>query len=294
MAEHWKITPLRVGSFRLDGGAMFGVIPRFIWSHWISPDENNRIPLAVRALLLELGDQRVLVEAGYGDKWTERERTIYEMERRTVVDALTEVGTSPPDISLVIVTHLHFDHVGGLTRAPADRAADPSLTPEECRPTFPRARVVVQRREWDDALANRSIMARTYLPANLLPLHDQVQLVEGTAEILPGLSVQPLGGHTPGQQGVWIQTESGTVVFPGDLLPTRHHAHLSASLGYDMSSWETMQTKKAFLAQARAENWQVALDHDPDFPLTMVGADAKGRWTLEPLCASGGAPILRA
>jgi glyoxylase-like metal-dependent hydrolase (beta-lactamase superfamily II) len=165
-----RITPLLTGAFRLDGGGMFGLIPKSMWSQWTTPDADNRIALATRSLLVETArDGLVLVEAGCGDKWTDKERAMYALERRTAVDALREVGVSPADIAHVVVTHLHFDHAGGLTLA-----ADGGPVP-----TFPRARVHVQRIEWHDALANKSTMTRTYLRTHLDPIASQVELHDG-------------------------------------------------------------------------------------------------------------------
>jgi glyoxylase-like metal-dependent hydrolase (beta-lactamase superfamily II) len=272
----WRVTPLRAGGFRLDGGGMFGLIPKTMWSAWTPPDASNRIALACNALLLEDGSTRVLVEAGYGAKWTAKERALYELEERTVVDALRERAIEPESIDQVIVTHLHFDHAAGLTEL------DPNGAP---RPVFPRAPVIVQEREWEDALANRSTMTRTYLRTHLEPIRQLIRPVHGSAEVLPGIAVRPLPGHTWGQHGIFIRTEQGILVFPGDLMPTAHHVHLAANMGYDMLPYENMLNKRALLREAADAGWTVALDHDPVTALVRVAVEdaESGRFRLSPL-----------
>ena len=261
----WR--PLRCGGLRLDGGGMFGLIPRSMWGRWMPPDADNRIGLAMNCVLVERHGEggggrvrRTLVEAGAGSKWTEKEAAIYEFERaadgsiRTVEHALAEIGVDPASIDDIVVTHLHFDHAGGLTRLAADG------TPEL---VFPRARIHVQRQEWNDALANRSTMTRTYLRTHLDPIADRVELHQGEAEVVAGIRVMPAAGHTWGHQIVTWRDAEGTVCYPGDVMPTRHHAHLSASLGYDMLPYQTMLTKRALLEVADRERWRMVLDHEP-------------------------------
>ena len=156
MSWSWKL--LRAGTIRLDGGGMFGVVPRSIWSKLTTPDELNRISVQTNCLLLDNGSTKVLIETGFGDKWTDKERSYYDLQRRTVVDALREAGCEPSQIDLVVVTHLHFDHAAALTELDDSGAV---------APTFPNAEIVVQRTEWEDALANKSTMTRTYLRSHL-------------------------------------------------------------------------------------------------------------------------------
>jgi glyoxylase-like metal-dependent hydrolase (beta-lactamase superfamily II) len=269
----WQL--LRAGSFRLDGGSMFGVVPKPIWSKMVQPDELNRIPLQTNCLLLErsaVSNQRsakvptefVLIETGFGGKWTDKERGFYEIERRTIVDALREVKVTPEQINHVIVTHLHFDHAAGLTSL--DSAHQPV-------PTFPNATVHVQAREWHDALANKSTMTRTYLRDHLDPIKHQVKLVEGEAEILPGIVAWPMPGHTWGQQAVRFDDGKGIVCFAGDVLPTVHHVGLPFSLSYDMEPYTSMLSKKALLGRANFEDWRLVLDHEPGHAVLRVRLD---------------------
>jgi glyoxylase-like metal-dependent hydrolase (beta-lactamase superfamily II) len=276
-----RVEPLRTGSFRLDGGGMFGLIPKTMWSQWTEADALNRIALAARSLLVESRDGLVLVEAGYGDKWTDRERAMYDLERRTAVDALAELGVDPRDIAHVVLTHLHFDHAAGLTCA-----ADAGV-----RSVFTNARVHVQRQEWLDAVANRSTMTRTYLRTHLDPVASQVELHDGACTPLAGIGLIPTPGHTWGHQSVLIEAADGPILYAGDSCPTLHHAHPAASMGYDMLAYEAMLSKLEILGRAHREGWRVALDHDAvhAFARASVHGD---RVVLEPAkpAVSGNAP----
>lgn len=263
LRHQWQCTILRAGSFRLDGGGMFGIIPKALWTRWVEPDADNRIGLQTNCLLLQDGSRNVLVETGCGDKWSDRDRIQFAMERRTVVDALAEVGLTPDRIDAVVVTHLHFDHAGGLTRTEGGRAV----------PVFPNAEVFVQHQEWLDALANRSTMSKTYFPTTVEPIADRIRLLDGDAEPLPGIRVEILTGHTLGMQGVRFHDATGEVAFPGDLIPTRLHAHPSVTLAYDMLPYESMVRRRAFLERAEAEGTRLVLDHEPGPPLVRVARD---------------------
>ena len=257
-----RIHFLTTGAFRLDGGGMFGLIPKTMWSRWTEADADNRIALATRSLLVETRDGLVLVEAGCGDKWTAKERAMYALAPRTAVDALAEIGVDPRDIAHVVLTHLHFDHAAGLTHEDAGTLV----------PVFPNARVHVQRQEWIDALANKSTMTRTYLRTHLDPITGVIELHDGMATPLDRIALIPTPGHTWGHQSVLVlpdgsNASSPPVLFPGDVCPTIHHAHPAASLGYDMLAYEAMLSKRMILGRALREGWLVALDHDPEHPL---------------------------
>ncbi len=283
MKDAWSWNVLNAGSFRLDGGGMFGIIPKSIWSRWTNSDEANRVALNTNCLLLEQAGRRVLVEAGCGDKWTEKERGIYQLEHRSVVDALQEIDVAPESIDTVVTTHLHFDHAGGLTTWDGRDPKEMVAAGTSPRLVFPNAEVVVQRQEWDDALADRSTMTRTYLRTHLDPIADRVRMIDGPQEVLPGIRVRPLVGHTWGMQGIFIESAEGTVVFPGDLLPTVHHTHASSSPAYDMLPFETMQTKAAFLREATQEDWILVLDHEPDTPVGRISRTERGGYEVVPI-----------
>jgi glyoxylase-like metal-dependent hydrolase (beta-lactamase superfamily II) len=273
MSATWSWKLLRAGSFRLDGGSMFGVVPKAVWAKFAPPDELNRIPLQTNCLLLERDGTRVLIETGFGEKWTDKERGLYELERRTIIDALREIDVAPESIEHIIVTHLHFDHAGALTSLGQD--GDPV-------PTFPGAEIIVQRSEWQDALANKSTMTRTYLRSHLDPIAERVRLIDGAKEVLAGISVEPVPGHTWGQQSVWFRDAMGPMVFPGDVMPTVNHVGLPFSMGYDMLPYQNMLTKASLLERAVNENMRLVLDHEPGVAIVRVDSDAgrPGRFVL--------------
>ncbi|MBL1218304.1 MAG: MBL fold metallo-hydrolase [Planctomycetes bacterium] len=257
----WKI--IRAGEFRLDGGSMFGIIPKALWSRWAGADEANRVRLQTNCLLLEDGaGHLVLIETGYGNKFDAKNRSIFALEDRWIGPALAEVGIDCASITDVVLTHLHFDHAGGLTHLMADSS--------EAVPTFPNATIHCQRREWEDALANRSTMSKTYLRDHLDPVTDQMKFIEGEGEPVPGIVVMPAPGHTWGQQAVMFQDAQGQVVFAGDVMPTANHVGLPANMGYDMEPYTNMCTKRDLLARAAAEGWRLVLDHEPGSAVVRV------------------------
>ena len=249
------------------------MVPKPIWSALAEPDKSNRIALQTNCLLLDDGSQKVLIETGFGEKWSDKERAIYDLERRTVIDALGEVGCEPEQINFVIVTHLHFDHAGGLT------VLDSS---GEAIPAFPNAKIITQQAEWDDAQANKSTMTRTYLRTHLDPIADRLQLVDGEKEVLPGVIVWPMVGHTWGQQAVRFDDGDGIVCFPGDVMPTANHVGPSFNMGYDMLPYQNMLSKQALLERARNESWQIVIDHEPGDAVRRVAndPDRPGRFIL--------------
>lgn len=319
----WRL--LRAGPIRLDGGGMFGVVPRAVWSKALPPDDRNRVTVAHNCLLLERtvaggaasGDTvRVLVEAGSGNKLDAKMKDIFGLTDRTVVDALNEVGVSADGIGHVIVTHLHFDHAGGLTRlARVDEMpdwTDPDTPAAADKPapgvklTFPKAKVIVQTKEWDDAQMNNSVMTRTYLRDHVEPLKKHVQTIrsprvfppgykirrndrpansvyERMNEVLPGICVFLVPGHTWGQQAVLFRDPKGqTVVFTPDVMPTIHHVGASYSLAYDVEPYTSMITRRWFLEEAVKGDWLLVLVHEPNRPTVRVREDGKGWFRLVP------------
>lgn len=261
----------------LDGGAMFGIVPKPLWTRLVTPDEKNRIPMQTNCLLLTGGGRTVLIETGIGNKFNEKMRGLYAMEDRCILDALAEAGVEPGAITDVVVTHLHFDHAGGLTHLGASGEAESS---------FPNATIHTQKTEWEDALANKSTMHSTYLRNHLDPVRGQIRTLEGATEALPGIRVEPLPGHTWGQQGVFFDDERGqTMVFPGDLIPTVHHASPTYGMAYDVLPYESMLQKERFLGRAAAEQWTIVLDHEAGNPVVRacVNPEKPGRHFLEPI-----------
>ena len=283
--NQWHTQILRGGAFRLDGGSMFGIIPKGLWSRWSVPDEHNRIQLQCNLALLTDGERTVLVEVGFGEKWSAKDRAIFDMENRTSVDALHDVGVDPHEITHVIVTHLHFDHAGGLTKWRDQGRGDEG----GFEAAFPNATILTQKREWEDANANRSTMSRTYLKSHLDPIADQVCLIEGGSEPLPGIRLESMPGHTWGQQAVSWSDVNRDYVFPGDLCPTIAHVHPAASMAYDMEPWTNMDQKSKLLTACARDGRLILLDHEPGNPLVEVAESQAhpGRFDLQPIENSG-------
>ena len=269
------------GDFRLDGGAMHGVVPKTVWSRLVSCDDKNRCSYATNCLLIEGQGRRVLIETGNGDKFSPKEKDLYGIDHdRSVETNLAALGVEPASIDFVIMTHLHFDHSGGTTRRTASGHA----------PIFPRARHVIQAREWHDATHPHERNRASYLAENFAPLEDAglVQRVEGEAEIAPGIRVIPTPGHTAGHQSVVISDGQGhTLVFFGDVIPTAVHLRLPYIMGYDLDVVGTLETKRALLKRVEEERWLVVFGHELEHPSGYVGRDPKGNLVVtEPVSLS--------
>lgn len=256
----FKLHVLEAGGQRLDGGAMFGVVPKPLWQKRIPADERNRIPLAMRCLLVETGDALVLIDNGAGNKESEKFLDIYGIENAgqpsRLEDALRAAGFAPDDIDIVIDTHLHFDHAGGNTHVSEDG---------EVHLSFPRARYVVQRGEWEYAHWRNERVQASYLPHNYDPVNDagRFDFVDGPAPIVPGMRVLPTPGHTPHHQSVVITSEGESAIFLADVMPTSAHVPLPWIMAYDVEPLVTLESKRSLVAQARAEHWLLVFEHDP-------------------------------
>ena len=264
------------GRFKLDGGAMFGIIPKPLWSRLASADDQNRIDLAMTCLLIETAGRRILVETGCGDKFNDKERAIWSISDHWLLDSLRAGGIEPESIDTVILTHLHFDHAGGSTRHDADG---------NLRPTFPRARYVVQRGEWEDYKSGHFVMTATYRAENLEPLVEAglLDLVDGDAEIAPGVAVRKFPGHTRHQQGVILQGGGLTAVQPADLMPTSAHLGLPYNMAYDLLPYENMQNKRRLIEEAAAGGWLMLLAQDPKQLAYSISRNERGAYALKPL-----------
>ena len=254
------------GTFRLDGGGMFGIIPRPLWSRSFTPDDRGRISLDTNCLLIRTGDEVVLVDTGNGAKLGEKERDIFAVpEGNPLLGNLAARGVRPEEITLVLLTHLHMDHVGGASHLVGDSVI----------PSFPNARYAVQRTEWEDALHNRSHMRASYRMENLQPLAEsgQLKLLDGDAEVAPGVRVQVTGGHTPAHQCVFIQDGGETALFAADICPTPAHFRPPYNMAYDLEPYVTMQVKADLLTRAARENWLVLFDHEPVRRMVRVALD---------------------
>ena len=240
---------------------MFGVVPKPLWSRRIPADDRNRIPLAMRPLLIETNDQVVLVDTGLGNKEDEKFRDIYGVENEgrptRLEDSLSAVGVAPDRVDVVICTHLHFDHAGGSTTRGEDGGV---------RPAFPAARYVIRRGEWDFAHWPNERVRASYLTAGFEPLAAAglVDFVDEDTEVVPGVTVVRTPGHTPHHQSVVVRAGSETVFYPADLAPTTAHLPLPWIMGYDLEPLVTLETKRTWLTRAGEEGWHIVFCHDPD------------------------------
>jgi glyoxylase-like metal-dependent hydrolase (beta-lactamase superfamily II) len=241
------------GLFRLDGGAMFGTVPRVLWERLTPPDEHNRITLRINPLLIQLNGKNILIETGMDDKGGEKFEAMFGLERdETVFGGLRALNLEPGDIDLVINTHLHFDHAGRNTDAFA-------------QPTFTNARYVVQRQELWDATHTHERNRASYNAHNILPIVEAglFDEVDGETELLPGLRVVPTPGHNLGQQAVILESDGETLVYTADLLPTANHVAYPYIMGYDLYPVTTLEVRKQVFPQWSAANAIVCPPHDP-------------------------------
>jgi glyoxylase-like metal-dependent hydrolase (beta-lactamase superfamily II) len=266
---------LQAGGQKLDGGAMFGVVPKPLWEKRIAPDERNRIPMAMRCLLVEHDDGLVLIDSGAGNKEGEKFVEIYGIEnqgangRTMLEDALAAAGYRPEDVKLVIDTHLHFDHAGGNT------FVDPAGA---VRPSFPNARYLVQRGEYEYATHTNERTAASYFGRNWesIVAAGQFDFIEGEPEIVPGISIRRTPGHTPHHQSVVIDGGTEVACFLADVMPTTAHVPLPWIMGYDVEPLVTLESKRALLARAAADHWLLIFEHDASVAWGRVRAIGKG------------------
>lgn len=268
-----ELTSLCDGFFGLDGGSMFGIVPKVLWAPKAPPDDKNRILLATRPLLVR-GVRTLLIDAGIGDKGDEKFREIYAVERARNLDhSLAEAGVSPEDIDLVLATHLHWDHVGGFTKRSADGRV---------HPRFPRARYVVRRGEWEAATHPHERNRGSYHADDFVPLAQAgvLELVDADQTIMPGVRVQRTGGHTADHQIIWIQSGGKRAVYAADLLPTSVHLPDAWILGFDLYPVDSVTAKKTFKRDVGGETL-VFLPHDPRLAAGYL-VEQNGRPTLQP------------
>ena len=252
----FEVLSLSDGFLRLDGGAMFGVVPKPLWEKKAPPDARNRITIGMRPVIVR-GARTMLIDAGLGDKEDAKFHDIYGVERGHHLDhSLAEAGLSPADIDIVVATHLHFDHAGGFTMRDRSGAV---------RPRFPRAQYIVRRGEWDDATHPNERNRASYLPDNFVPLASAgvLQLVDDDQTIMPGVKVRRTGGHTRHHQMVVIESGGQTAAFVADLCPTTAHLADNWLLGYDLYPLDMLNAKKAFLKEAADREILILFEHDP-------------------------------
>jgi methylmalonyl-CoA epimerase len=252
----FQLTTLHDGPFRLDGGAMFGVVPRPLWEKKAPPDDRHRIQLAMRPLLVEASWGRMIVDCGVGDKMSVKDRDIYALDRsRTLDQALAEAGLSSESIDVALATHLHWDHFGGATIGDGDRLI----------PRFSKARYAIRAAEWDDATHPHERNRASYLPDDFVPLEKAgvVAFFDGDEVIRPGVRVVRTGGHTGQHQIVFIESGERTAVFVADLIPTIAHLQDAWIMGYDLFPMETLAFKRRFVREAIDREYLIFFEHDP-------------------------------
>jgi glyoxylase-like metal-dependent hydrolase (beta-lactamase superfamily II) len=270
----FDIQPVTDGRFRLDGGAMFGVVPKMLWEKCCQPDEQNRISLGLNCLLIRTGRKNILVDTGLGDKEDAKFQEMFAVERiPTLRDSLKMQGLQPKDIHMIVNTHLHFDHAGGNTVRENGAIV----------PTFPRAKYFVQRGEYEDAARANERTRASYRRENFTPVAhvDQWEFMDGETELVPGVSVVVTEGHTRNHQSIKIESEGQIAFYLGDLIPTVSHLPLPYIMGYDLYPLQTLETKRWVLDRALNENWLLVFEHDPRVLMGRVRKDIEGKFYLE-------------
>jgi glyoxylase-like metal-dependent hydrolase (beta-lactamase superfamily II) len=263
------------GTFGLDGGAMFGVVPKVLWEKKSPPDANNRIRMRANSLLVRANGKNILVETGNGTKLDPKLRSIYNVQGGDpLLDSLAKIGLKPEQIDLVINTHLHFDHCGGNTRLVKNRVL----------PTFRRARYVVQRGELEHAMNPSERDRASYFPENFAPISKEGlwDLIEGSTAIMPGISVARIPGHNADIQAVIINGGGKTLAFVADLLPTRHHIPLPWIMAYDLYPLQSLESKRQWISRMQSGQWIVVFGHDPDVAAATLH-ERDGKIEIEPV-----------
>lgn len=269
------------GTFRLDGGAMFGVVPRVVWERVMPPDEKHRIRLGLNALLVRTPHETILIDTGVGEKWSEKHLEMYGIAHETTIPkSLGAIGLSTDDVTLVINTHLHFDHAGGNTLRDAEG---------KLRATFPKARYVVQREEYLHACRPHERDRASYLKENWEPLVESGQLAfsEAEQEITPGVQVVPVRGHNDFTQCVRIESQGRIAFYWADIMPTTAHLPFPWVMGYDLYPVELLENKKRLIPQAAREEWLNVFEHDHDTPWGYI-VERDGKYVVKALDASVG------
>ena len=261
----YQINLIDSGRFRLDGGAMFGVVPRVLWERKMPPDDKNRIHMGANLLFIRSADRKILVDTGMGNKGDEKFLKINAVDHseHSLEKGLSDLELKPEDITDVILTHLHYDHAGGATYLNNDG---------ELKPTFVNARYYVQRDHFGWAMKPTEKDRASFLKENFIPLQEsnQLILVDGETELFPGIRLLPVNGHTTAQQMVQIYSDDVTLLFAGDLLPTSRHVSLPWVMAYDIAPLKTLEENKHYLHLDADQEWLVVFEHDPEGQCTTI------------------------
>jgi glyoxylase-like metal-dependent hydrolase (beta-lactamase superfamily II) len=267
----WQWFAVDTGRFRLDGGAMFGNVPKVLWEKQLPADENNRIEMALRSLLLKKDDKLILVDTGMGHKWSEKQMDMYQLDysKYNLKDSLDVLGFSTEDITDVILTHLHFDHTGGSTE----------WVDEELKPTFPGARHYVQRANLETAQQPNIRERASYLGENFEVLLERelLEILDGEMELFEGLTLKISNGHTVGMQTISLVSGDQGLYYCADLIPTAAHVSPAWTMGYDIHPVMVIEEKQVFLDDVEKHNGILFYEHDPYVCATTLGKDKRGR-----------------
>ena len=265
----YKLYPILTSQFRLDGGAMFGIIPKTLWERKMASDELNRIQMVTRSLLLVSNDKRILIDTGNGDKWQEKFKKIYEIDTKSVslVSSLAEVGFTAEDITDVICTHLHFDHIGGNTK----------IEDGNIIPAFPNAKYWMSQVNWNVANSPSEKDQGSFMRDDWVVLaeNDMINFVSDTSQFLQNIVLIISNGHTPGMMLPVISDNSNTLVYGADLIPTSAHITLPWVMAYDVQPTMTIEEKKQLYIDAVDQNWILFFEHDPDIVACTIQHDGK-------------------
>ncbi|MGA7755409.1 MAG: MBL fold metallo-hydrolase [Candidatus Sulfotelmatobacter sp.] len=262
------------GTYPLDGGAFFGVIPKVMWSRKMSADEKNYITTGLNSLLIRTGKQTILIETGIGNKLPDRMVKFYGQPAK-LLENLSSAGIAPDDIDIVINSHLHFDHCGWNTM----RDKNGKIVP-----TFPRAKYYAPEGEWQYARKPSERDSISFLPDNYDPVvaSGQMTLLKGGEEIVPGISVETFRGHTAHMQGIIVQSGGQTACYISDLIPTKAHIDLTWGMGFDLYPLDTIESKKQYYSRALPEKWLTVFTHDPKTPWAYIEKDELGKMVAKP------------
>ncbi len=272
----YTLTAVETGRFALDGGAMFGVVPKNLWNRTNPADEQNRIDMALRVLLVQGNGMNILVDTGMGDKYDEKTRSIYKLDHSkwTLLSSLGDHGLRPEDITHVIQTHLHFDHCGGMVTRLADGREVP---------TFPNAKVFVQKEnlKWANNPTEKDRASYLKQDWNAIVSNGMLEAVDGPGELFPGISVRIFNGHTRAQQLPVISDGANNVFFCADLFPTQAHVNLPWIMGYDNFPLTTLEEKRDLLPEAFESKWTLFFEHDPKSSFATLESTPKGFKTID-------------
>ena len=249
-----------------DGGAIFGVVPKPLWSRFVEGDERNRVPIGLNSLLIRTPSCTALIDAGMGwEDWPPKKRDIYALDNTTnLISSLKGLDVEPEDIDLVLLTHLHIDHVGWCV--------------VDGKPVFSKAKHILQKQEWRDATNPHPVRKGAYLPHQFMPLkeHDLLELIDGDAEIAPGIRAVAAGGHTLGYQTFSVESEGEQLFFLGETIGTQHHIRPAYLMAYDLYPVEVAEFKVDIIARGIRENWLFFFEHDPELTFARFEDDGDG------------------